>query len=364
MTDNLRKIIHLDMDCFYAAIEVRDHPELTGLPVAVGGARDRRGVLTTCNYEAREFGVRSAMPTFKALQLCPDLVVLPVRFDAYRQESAKIRAIFHSFTDMVEPLSLDEAYLDVSALPYPAAVIAGEIRERIYDETDLTASAGVAPNKLLAKIASDWNKPNGQFEIRPGEVATFMDPLPVRRLWGIGRVTARKLESMGVATCGQLQRYSQVELHRALGKFGLELYNLCRGIDDRPVQPHRERKSLSTESTFAENLTSLEQCETKLDDLYADLLGDLSKLTVRRPVHKIFVKLRFADFSRTTAECVASEPALARYLELLAEAYRRKEQGVRLIGLGVRFAPEGKPDLQLPLPFVTTKEPIPSGPEQ
>ena len=337
------------MDCFYAAIEVRDHPELAGLPVAVGGSRDRRGVLTTCSYEAREFGVRSAMPTFKALQLCPDLVVLPVRFDVYRQESAKIREIFHSFTDLVEPLSLDEAYLDISRLPYPGAAVAAEIRSRIYEETGLTASAGIAPNKLLAKIASDWRKPNGQFEIRPQDVATFMAPLPVRRLWGIGRVTARKLEGMGVTTCGQLQRYSRIELHRALGKFGLELYDLCRGLDDRPVLPHRERKSLSTECTFSENLTSLEQCEAKLEDLHAELLADLARPKARRAIRKTFVKLRFADFSRTTAECVATEPEFGVYLKLLAEAYRRRKQGVRLIGLGVRFAPEKNEDLQLPL---------------
>jgi DNA polymerase-4 len=337
------------MDCFYAAIEIRDNPELRGKPVAVGGARDRRGVLTTCNYEARKYGVRSAMPTYMAMQRCPDLIVVRTRFDVYRRESARIREIFHSFTECVEPLSLDEAYLDITALPYPPATIAAEIRDRIHEETGLTASAGIAPNKLLAKIASDWRKPNGQFEIRPRDVEDFMKPLSVRRIWGIGQVSAKKLELLGVTTCGQLQRYSRVELHRVFGKFGLELFELCRGIDDRPVLPHRERKSQSTEHTYSENLTSLEACEKKLKGLHAELLEDLKSSRSAGRVRKIFVKLRFADFSRTTAECVSGEPVLERYMELLEQAYRRKCQSIRLMGVGVRFTPEAEESRQLEL---------------
>ena len=206
-----RSIIHLDMDCFYAAIEVRDRPELRGKPVGVGGARDRRGVLTTCNYEARKFGVRSAMPTFMALQRCPRLIVLPTRFDVYRREAAVIRAILHRFTPLVEPLSLDEAYLDVSAHPGAPGALAQVIRDLIFRKTKLTASAGIGPNKLVAKIASELNKPDGQCEVAPNEVSQFMAALPVRKIWGIGAVTEQKLQQRGITTCGELQRFNRVQ---------------------------------------------------------------------------------------------------------------------------------------------------------
>src|SRR4029077_8577431 len=186
-----RKILHLDMDCFYAAIEVRDHPELAGKPVAVGGARDHRGVLTTCNYEAREFGVHSAMPTFMALQRCPNLIVLPTRFDVYRREAGGIRGIFYRFTSIIEPLSLDEAYLDVTAHPSAPGPLAEVIRKDILQTTKLTSSAGIGPNKLIAKIASEINKPDGQFEVKLEEVPNFMMDLPVRKIWGIGEKSER-----------------------------------------------------------------------------------------------------------------------------------------------------------------------------
>ena len=189
------------MDCFYAAIEVRDRPALRGKPIGVGGARDRRGVLTTCNYEARKFGVRSAMPTFMALQRCPNLIVLPTRFDVYRREAAVIRAILQRFTSLVEPLSLDEAYLDVSEHRGAAGALAQVIRAMIFRKTKLTSSAGIGPNKLVAKIASEINKPTGQLEVTPEEVAKFMADLPVRKIWGIGPATERKLEQLGIARC-------------------------------------------------------------------------------------------------------------------------------------------------------------------
>jgi DNA polymerase-4 len=250
-----RAIILLDMDCFYAAIEVRDRPSLRGKPVGVGGARDRRGVLTTCNYEARKFGVRSAMPTFMALQRCPNLIVLSTRFDVYRREAAVIRGILHRFTSLIEPLSLDEAYLDVTAHPGAPGPLAEVIRGTIFRKTQLTSSAGIGPNKLIAKIASEINKPNGQFEVTREQVPGFMQNLPVRKIWGIGEKTERKLEELGVKICGELQRFSRPELVDLFGKFGVELYDLCRGIDHRPVEPDRPRKSLSTEETFAVDLT-------------------------------------------------------------------------------------------------------------
>ncbi len=349
-----RKIIHLDMDCFYAAIEVRDQPSLAGKPVAVGGSRDRRGVLTTCNYEARKYGVHSAMPTFMALQKCPHLIVLPTRFDIYRAESGKIRAIFSHFTQAVEPLSLDEAYLDVSHLPYPGAAIAAEVRGRIYETTGLTASAGIAPNKLVAKIASDLNKPNGQYEVPPEAVHPFMQDLPVRKIWGIGHVSAAKLGRHGIQTCGQMQAYSPIELHRLFGKFGLELHALCRGIDHRPVEPRRARKSLGTERTFDTNLTTLEQCEERLTEIFEELLGDLNRREDGPPIHKLFLKLKFADFSRTTVERAGDYPNLLQYRQLLKEGFSRSPKSIRLMGLGVRFA-VARPDAahQLTLRFST-----------
>jgi DNA polymerase-4 len=334
----LRAIIHLDMDCFYAAIEVRDRPSLRGKPVGVGGARDRRGVLTTCNYEARKFGVRSAMPTFMALQRCPSLIVLPTRFDVYRREAAVIRGILHRFTSLIEPLSLDEAYLDVTEHPGAPGSLAQVIRGTIFRKTKLTSSAGIGPNKLIAKIASEINKPNGQFEVTPEQVPEFMEKLPVRKIWGIGEKTERKLEELGVKTCGQLQRFSRPELVEFFGKFGLDLYDLCRGIDHRPVEPDRPRKSLSTEETFPIDLTTVEQCEEKLEELFQELMADLAQKESTREIRKIFVKLKFNDFTRTTAERAGLAPTLADFHSLLAEAFARTGKPVRLIGLGVRFS--------------------------
>ena len=338
------------MDCFYAAIEVRDRPELRGKPVGVGGARDRRGVLTTCNYEARKFGVRSAMPTFMALQRCPKLIVLPTRFDVYRRESALIRAILHRFTPLIEPLSLDEAYLDVTAHPGAPGALAQVIRGLIFRKTKLTASAGIGPNKLIAKIASDLNKPNGQYEVAPADVPEFMAALSVRNLPGIGQVTAQKLEWLGITTCGELQRFSRLELRERFGKFGSELFELCRGIDQRPVEPHRERKSLSTEETFPIDLTTLGACEEKLEELFEELMAELAQKEAERAVTKIFVKLKFADFTRTTVERAGRAPSLGEYRSLLVEGFARTGKNIRLMGVGVRFASlEAPNDVQLPL---------------
>jgi DNA polymerase IV len=345
-----RKIVHLDMDCFYAAIEVRDHPELAGKPVAVGGARDRRGVLTTCNYEAREFGVRSAMPTFQALQKCPHLIVMPTRFDVYRRESAKIRDILMKFSPVIEPLSLDEAFLDLSDHPGETSATVSVIRQLIWQNTRLTASAGIAPNKMLAKIASDWKKPNGQFEIRPEDISEFMLELPVRRLWGIGPKSAQQLAELGVNTCGDLQRYSRVELIEQFGKFGLELFSLCRGIDDRPVEPDRIRKSLSSERTFPHDLTSLAQCEAKIPELFEDVMSDLKKSGATEQVKSAFIKIRFSDFTRTTVERAGLALTVENFQALLRQGLSRKSLNVRLLGLGVRFhEPDAEGTTQLEL---------------
>jgi DNA polymerase-4 len=333
----VRKIIHLDMDCFYAAVEMRERPELAGRPVAVGGG-GRRGVVTTCNYEARKFGVHSAMPGFMGRQRCPHLVFLPVRFDLYRAESVKIREILARHTPLVEPLSLDEAFLDVTGSGRYAWDIAREIRSEILAETGLTASAGVASNKMLAKIASDWRKPNGQFAILPGQVEDFMRDLPVRKLWGVGPKSADRLAGSGIHTCGDLQALDLPQLLREFGRWGAELHQLCRGIDDRPVQPRRIRKSLSNESTYPENLPSLEACAAALDPLVDELLLDLRAKAADRPVRNARVKVKFDDFTVTTRECPCASPDRTVFRQLLAEAHARRSRPVRLLGVGVSFA--------------------------
>jgi DNA polymerase-4 len=336
-SSDTRKIIHVDMDCFYAAIEMRERPELAGRPIAVGG-NSGRGVLTTCNYEARAFGCRSAMPSFKARQLCPDLVLLPVRFGLYREVSQEIRRIFSEFSPLVEPLSLDEAYLDVSHLSSEGRSIAWEIRDRIRQETSLTASAGIAPNKFLAKIASDWRKPDGQFEVLADEALDFLTALPVRKIWGVGEATSKRLEALGIRTCGDLRERSEWELVDRFGKFGKNLHQLCRGIDERSVHPDRERKSLSNETTFRENLESLAEGRERLGELVAELREDYASHHVERGIRECVVKLKFADFQVTSAQRAATEIKPELFTELLAEAWERGEgKAVRLIGAGVRF---------------------------
>ncbi len=333
-----RKIIHVDMDCFYAAIELREHPELAGKAIAVGGQPGGRGVLTTCNYEARKFGCHSAMPSFKALERCPGLIILPVRHDLYRSESMKIRSIFAEFTSRVEPLSLDEACLDLTGLKSSGSALAKEIRFRIKKETALSGSAGIAPNKLLAKIASDWNKPDGQFEIHEDEIPQFMQSLPVKKIWGVGDKTAERLGLMGATTCGELQKIGLVDLHRAFGQFGSLLFQLCRGIDDRSVTPNRQRKSLSVERTFPSDLVTLTEGTAELEKLINELTGELSAKHPERAVRTAFVKVKFTDFQQTTAECSAEAPSPGIFEGLLEEGWSRgKGKSVRLIGVGVRF---------------------------
>jgi len=352
----MRKIIHLDMDCFYAAVEMRERPELAGQPIAVGGG-SRRGVVTTCNYEARKFGVHSAMPGFQARERCPHLVFLPVRFDLYRSESTKIRQILLSYTPLVEPLSLDESYLDVTGLDRYAWDIAKEIRKRIFIETRLTGSAGIAPNKMLAKIASDWRKPNGQFAVTPEQIEPFIRDLSVRKIWGVGPKSAAKFEQQGIRTCGDLQKFELAELVRRHGKWGNELYQLCRGLDDRPVDPNRIRKSLSNESTYPDNLTTLEECQRELDKLVEELFQELRAKASDRQIHKAFVKVKFADFTRTTRECVSPNPDRETYQTLLAEAYKRSPQPIRLLGSGVRFIDETKESENSPQQLLTLETP-------
>jgi len=332
-----RKIIHIDMDCFYAAIEVRDNPSLEGKPVGVGGSSGR-GVLTTANYEARKFGCRSAMPVFKARQLCPEIILTPVRFEVYREASEKIRAIFGRYTDLVQPLSLDEAYLDVSHRSESGAALAREIRSAIFLETRLTASAGIAPNKMIAKIASDWNKPDGQLEVKPGDVDGFMRGLRVAKLQGVGKRGQETLSKLGIETCGDLQKFSKIEMANKLNRWGLELYERCRGRDDREVSVDRTRKSLSKERTFRENIDDVDW----LLNVLRKLRGEVEEAVKRKAEHEIksrVLKLKFEDFTQTTAEKSGSAMDEVTYEELLRLAWSRGGgKAVRLLGVGVKFA--------------------------
>jgi DNA polymerase-4 len=350
----MRKIIHCDCDCFFAAVEMRDDPLLCDRPIAVGGKAGRRGVIATCNYPARAYGVRSAMATAVAQRLCPDLLVLPGRMEKYREAAQQIRDIFYDYTDLVEPLSLDEAYLDVSESDRcqgSATRMAAEIRQRVKTDVGITISAGVASNKFLAKVGSDWNKPDGLCVITPGQVDDFVKQLPVSRLNGVGRVTAEKLQRMSISTCGDLQQYSDVELTQAFGGFGLRLYELSRGEDSREVKTSRRRKSLSVEHTFVNDLISLESCLQQLPDLFVKFQQRLQPMSGQYRVSKQWVKIKFANFQATTMECLASgTPRLAVFQRLLCDAYQRQTLPVRLLGVGVRFADEQQGgSLQLPL---------------
>ncbi|HEY9101133.1 DNA polymerase IV [Chitinimonas sp.] len=341
----MRKIIHVDCDCFYASIEMRDNPRLFGKPVAVGGRPESRGVIATCNYEARKYGVRSAMASSQALRRCPDLILLPPRFDAYRAASRQIHGIYADFTALIEPLSLDEAYLDVSEVTLhrgSATLMAQAIRERIAAEVGITASAGIAPNKFVAKIASDWNKPNGQFVVRPEEVDAFVAALPVGKLFGVGKVTAAKINELGAQTCADLRDWPMTKLTRHFGRFGVRLHELCRGIDNRQVSNDQPRRSLSVETTYVHDLLDLASCQRELlpliDDLYARQKRSAEDI---RP-HKAFIKIRFDDFSHTTAECSYQPGDTQVWARLLAEGWQRQGKPVRLLGVGFRYEEEEK----------------------
>lgn len=340
----MRKIIHVDMDCFYAAVEVKYNPSLKGKPLGIGGPPNSRSVLCTASYEARKYGVRAAMPSSHAVRLCPSLILVPPQFNLYKKESQKVREIFQRFTNKIQPLSLDEAYLDVTdcvEFGGSATLIAQEIRRLIFIETGLTASAGVAPNKFLAKIASDWKKPNGQFVIRPQDIKAFMVDLPVEKIFGVGRVTAQKMYDLGIRTCGDLQKFTVFELHHFFGSRAQELHDYSYGIDERDVITEWERKSLTVESTFNKDLMSLEECRQELFPIYEDFLRRLEKGDYVDRVRGIVVKLKFFDFKQTTHEKVFKGlPSLDEFESLLENAYLRRQSPVRLIGLGVRLGSE------------------------
>lgn len=349
-----RKIIHVDCDCFYAAVEMRDDPSLSDVPLAVGG-EGGRGVVTTCNYKAREYGVRSAMPGGEARRLCPGLVTVPTDMARYRAVSKQVMAILRELTDLVEPLSLDEAFLDVSDVSDhkgSATLMAQYLRRRVKEEVGITISAGVAPNKFLAKIASDWKKPDGLFVIRPDDVAGFVQELKVEKLFGVGQVTAGKLHGLGVMTCGDLQNVPAEILLEKFGKQGYRLREMAFGRDDRDVVVSRIAKSVSVERTFSQDLPDKRACESVMASLVADLNLRLSRKAARKPIHKLFIKIRYSDFSTHTLERVREqirEPGPEDYQPLLDELVTDTGRPVRLLGLGVRFRNDDSPIMQLRL---------------
>ena len=335
-----RKIIHVDMDAFYASVEQRDDPALRGRPVVVAW-RGARSVVCAASYEARVFGVRSAMPALRAERLCPDAVFVPPDFARYKAVSRQVREIFLRHTALVEPLSLDEAYLDVTASPSHegiATAIAQTIREQIREETSLTASAGIAPNKFLAKIASDWRKPDGQFVIPPSRVQRFLMPLPVNRVPGVGKVMEGKLAALGITTVGQLHELPLAELEQRFGSIGRSLYNRARGIDERPVEPDQPVQSISSEDTFAEDLP-LEALGPAIAQL-AEKTWNATRRT-ERVGHTVVLKLKTAQFRILTRSYTPeAPPSSLEELRQIALALRERVQlpedtRYRLVGVGL-----------------------------
>ncbi|MCC5935654.1 MAG: DNA polymerase IV [Lunatimonas sp.] len=333
-----RKIIHVDMDAFYASVEQLDNPELQGKPVAVGGNRER-GVVAAASYEARKYGVKSAMPSKIALLRCPKLIFVKPRFERYKELSYQIREIFFEYTDLVEPLSLDEAFLDVTEnkLSNPSAtLIAKEIRKRIKEEIGLNASAGISYNKFLAKVASDLNKPNGQAVITPARAMEFLEKLPIERFYGIGKVTAEKMKNLGIHQGSDLKQYSLDFLTRRFGKSGLHYYEIVRGIHLSPVNPHRDRKSISVENTFEKDLFLPEELEAARLKLAGELLFRMKKNQLRG--RTVTLKLKYKDFSQQTRSKSLPRYLLTSEILLFSEELLHQESlkmPVRLLGLGV-----------------------------
>ena len=354
-TADFRKIIHIDMDAFYASVEQRDNPDLRGKPVAVGGSTDR-GVVAAASYEARKYGVKSAMPSAIAARNCPELIFVKPRFSKYSEVSRQIRSIFFEYTDLVEPLSLDEAYLDVTnakkGLP-SATLIAEEIRRRILETTELTASAGVSFNKFLAKTASDVKKPNGLFVILPKEADEYTAHLPIHKFFGIGKVTAEKMKKAGIFFGKDLRKFDLAELTRRFGKAGAYYYDIVRGIDHRQVKPDRERKSVSVENTFGSNLMRREQVLAKLDELTDELFRRYQKQKIGKT---LTIKVKYGDFQQITrsktieAGIVEKEQVTEAVDELITSSLMRPE-GIRLLGVGISNFLEDAEMPQLVLEF-------------
>ena len=336
----VRKIIHIDMDAFYASVEQRDHPQYKDKPVVVGGSPEGRGgVVAAASYEARKFGIHSAMSSKKAKQLCPDLIFIRPRFEVYKETSQKIRAIFQRYTDLIEPLSLDEAFLDVTEDKQhigSALEIASLIRKAIKDELHLTASAGVSINKFVAKIATDMNKPDGLTFIGPSKIERFMEELAVDKFFGVGKVTAEKMKAIGLHTGADLKKLPEAELVKRFGKSGRFFFKIVRGMDDRPVQPQRETKSIGAEDTFPYDLTTVEEMSLELEKIADVVAGRLKRSGLKS--RTVTLKIKYHDFKQCTRSYSFPEPLneveviLSKARDLLIGT-DPQEKRIRLLGI-------------------------------
>ena len=339
--ETVRKIIHIDMDAFFAAVEQRDFPELRNKPLIVGGQPDTRGVVATCSYEARKYGIHSAMASAQAFRLCPQAVFVKPRFDAYREASTLIRSIFAQYTDLIEPPSLDEAYLDVThsnQYRNSATLIAQDIKRKIQRQTELTASAGVSYNKFLAKIASDLDKPNGLHVIRPAEGPRFIETLPIGKFHGVGQATEKKMHGLGVYSGKDLKALSLPLLQHYFGKSGLHYYNICRGIDNRPVNNHKTSKSIGVEITFQQDI---DERETVISHLLRLLEQSLKKTAAKRlQAHTLTIKIKYYDFvqitrSRTLQETITLGENVRPLIDDLLKNTQAGKRRIRLLGVSL-----------------------------
>ena len=354
----LRRILHLDMDAFYASVEQRDDPSLRGRPVAVGGSPEGRGVVAAASYEARAFGVRSAIPMARAVRLCPSLVIVPPNFPRYREASRKVFSIFHSVTPLVEPLSLDEAYLDVTENTWGESLglnVARRLKAAIREATGLTASAGVAPNKFLAKIASGWKKPDGLTVIAPERVEQFLQKLPVDALWGVGPVTAKRLRERGIERLVDVRTADEGVLREAVGSMAEWLRELAAGVDDREVEPNQPAKSSGTENTFAQDLTDLQRIREEIDEMARDGAAWLERKALL--CRTVTIKVRYSDFTTITRSNTRLPPTrdpdeIAARAVTLLEKTEAGHRPVRLLGVSVHnLVDPAEPDVDPLLPF-------------
>ncbi|MGL1893296.1 MAG: DNA polymerase IV [Spirochaetaceae bacterium] len=334
-----RKIVHVDMDAFFAAVEQRDHPEYRGKPLIIGGDPNSRGVVSTCSYEARKYGIHSAMPTYKAYKLCPHGIFVGCNFDRIKEASNHIHEIFHKYTDKVEPLSLDEAYLDVTEnkINEPSATrIAEMIRKDIFEKTRLTASAGVSYNKFIAKVASDFNKPDGITVVTPDKAQEFILNLPIRKFWGVGKVTEKRMLQLGIKSGNDLFKYKRYELIELFGKSGPYFYDIVRGIDNREVEVIRIRKSIGREKTFSQDITDKERLVDFLHTVSARVETDLRKKS--KKALTITLKVTYHDFTKITRSITApsylyKSKDIMLYIESLIPKTLIGEKAVRLLGI-------------------------------
>ena len=346
----MRQVLHVDCDCFFAAVEMRDEPKYQNVPIAIGGSSDRRGVISTCNYPARKYGVRSAMASSQALKLCPNLILIPGSMAKYKEASVQVMEVLKQYAVSFEPVSIDEAFIELPVTSN-AELISQQIRQQIFSEIGITVSVGIAPNKFLAKIASDWNKPDGQFTVAQNEVDAFVARLPVRRIPGVGPKSAEKLNNLGIHTCQDVRDVPEKWLKDRLGKFGEILIQRAYGEDGRQVRVRGQRKSISIEHTFASDLSYASEVDDALEIMWPKFLERVQSAHLNTENLAPFVKVKFADFQVTTLAKHNKRVNFDDYLELLHEARQRDSQSIRLLGIGAKLQQGMASSQQLNLPF-------------